>query len=85
MTGRVGLNGYPLKQVGQGGKRVFWKGYLIRAGRVRAKPDPYRPIAILNWVASTIYWRCLQCLFFCKFLWVCFADEKMMEMFYECR
>ena len=32
--GRVGLNRYPLKQAGQGG----------------AKPDPYRPIAILTYI-----------------------------------
>ena len=54
-AGRVGypsgrLNGYPLKQAGQGSKRVFW-GRDSKRGRARwgrAKPDPYRPIAILT-------------------------------------
>ena len=39
-TRRIGLNGYPMKQAGRGGKLVFLMG---QGG---AKPDPYRPIAI---------------------------------------
>ena len=35
---RVGLNGYPLKQAGWDGKRVFWNGYLIKVGRAGRNP-----------------------------------------------
>ena len=39
-THRVGLNGYPLKQAGQGVKRVFWNGFLNGAGLDRAGQNP---------------------------------------------
>jgi hypothetical protein len=48
-TRQIGLNGYPLKQAGRGGKRVFL------TGRCGAKPDPYRPIAIPIWYMLVLY------------------------------